>query len=433
MHATEASHDTPPGKDIQVNLIDLLGSLSGAMDLVSPAVVDHHKRVAYLAVRLGAQLGLPRADVDDLLLAGLVHDIGAFHDSLDARLDTLRFETDQVFHAEAGYRLLLKFPEFTRIARVVRWHHTRFEDMQGLDEDPQVLRLAGVIHLADRVDAACRRGHASLEQVPLALERVAARAGSTFDPGQVAALQGLAGFAGLWQDLDSPELFTILRGLGASASRTLGLAELSAFTVLFAQVIDFRSRFTSTHSRGVAATAVALCKVVGFNEQECELMRVAGDLHDVGKLAVPTGILEKPGKLTPEEYARVMEHAIHTHAVLGRVPGLEVVKTWAASHHERLDGNGYPFQLDKASLELGSRIMAVADVFTALTEDRPYRPGMTREQALAVLQDMARAGSLDSGVVGLLSEEFDVVNAVRQEAQGQARVEFENFARSGAA
>lgn len=431
MHATSSSPHDPAGNDVRVHLIDLLGSLSGAMDLVSPAVVDHHKRVAYLAVRLGAQLGLPRADVDDLLLAGLVHDIGAFHDSLDARLDTLRFETDQVFHAEAGYRLLLKFPGFTRIARIVRWHHTKFSDTPSLDEDPQVLRLAGVIHLADRVDASCRRGQASSSQVPHILERVAEKAGRSFDPEQVEALRGLAGFAGLWQDLDSPDLFAILRGLGATTGRILGLAELTAFTSLFSQVIDFRSRFTSTHSRGVAATAVALCRVVGFDEQECELMRVAGDLHDVGKLAVPTSILEKPGKLTAEEYARVMEHAGHTHAVLGEVRGLEVVKTWAASHHERLDGKGYPFHLDKRSLELGSRIMAVADVFTALTEDRPYRPGMTREQALSVLRDMAREGSLDTGVVGLLAEEFDQVNALRQLAQEQARAEFENFAQAG--
>jgi HD-GYP domain-containing protein (c-di-GMP phosphodiesterase class II) len=426
-----SQNPAPPGGDVQVNLIDLLGSLSGAMDLVSPLVVDHHKRVAYLAARLGTQLGLPRTDVDDLLLAGLVHDIGAFHDSLDARLDTLRFETDQVFHAEAGYRLLLKFPGFTRIARVVRWHHTRFEDTPSLGEDPQALRLAGVLHLADRVDASCRRDESASEQVPHILERVEAKSGSQFDPEQVEALRNLARFAGLWQDLDSPELFTLLRGLGATAGRKLGLAELAAFTVLYSQIIDFRSRFTSTHSRGVAATAVALCKAVGFDEQECELMRVAGDLHDLGKLAVPTSILEKPGKLTPEEYAKVMEHARHTHAVLGQVPGLEVVKTWAALHHERLDGNGYPFHLDKASLELGSRIMAVADVFTALTEDRPYRPGMSREDALSVLRDMARDGSLDPGVVGLLAEEFDEVNAVRQEAQDQARSEFENFAYGG--
>ncbi|HPE36969.1 MAG TPA: HD domain-containing protein, partial [Spirochaetales bacterium] len=235
-----------PADDIRVNLIDLLGSLSGAMDLVSPAVVDHHKRVAYLAVRLGAQLGLPRPDVDDLLLAGLVHDIGAFHDSPNERLDTLRFETDQVFHAEVGYRLLGKFPGFARIARVVRWHHTRYADLPGLDEDPAVLRLAGVVHLADRVDAVCRRGWAAAAQASQVLERVEAKSGSLFDPEQVEALRGLAGFAGLWQDLDSPDLFSILRGLGSGAGRTLGLTELAAFTGLFSQIIDFRSRFTST-------------------------------------------------------------------------------------------------------------------------------------------------------------------------------------------
>lgn len=420
------------GDDLEVNLIDLLGSLSGAMDLISPAVVDHHKRVAYIAARLGAQLGLGPEDAGDLLLAGLVHDIGAFHETLSTRLDTLRFETEQVRHAEVGYKLLLKFPEFSRIARMVRWHHSKFSEYAGIAESREELGLAGIIHLADRVDAASRRGQDTAAQVPGIVGRIIGQTGRMFDPDHVEALRSLAGATEIWRDLDSPELFRILRGIGAPAGRALGLEDMSAFTALFSQVIDFRSRFTSTHSRGVAATATAVARGAGFAERECELMAVAGDLHDLGKLAVPRDILEKPGPLTAGEFARVREHPRHTHAVLGQAPGMEQIRAWAAAHHERLDGKGYPFCLCKLDLDLGARIMAVADVFTAITEDRPYRAGMSREKALAVLKDMAREGSLDSGVVGLLAEDFDAVNGLRQEAQAQVRAEFERFAREDA-
>lgn len=420
------------GDDLEVNLIDLLGSLSGAMDLVSPAVVDHHKRVAYIAARLGAQLGLGPAEEGDLLLAGLVHDIGAFHETVPTRLDTLRFETEQVFHSEVGYKLLLKFPGFSRIARMVRWHHGKFSEYAGIAESREELGLAGIIHLADRVDAASRRGQDTAAQIPGIVERIIGQTGRMFDPDHVEALRSLAGATEIWRDLDSPELFRILRGIGAPAGRALGLEELAAFTALFSQVIDFRSRFTSTHSRGVAATAVVLCRGAGFEERECALMAVAGDLHDLGKLAVPREILEKPGPLTAGEFARVREHPRHTHAILGQTPGMEQIRATAAAHHERLDGRGYPFHLGRRELDLGARIMAVADVFTAITEDRPYRAGMGRAESLVVLQDMARDGSLDPGVVGLLAEDFDAVNGLRQEAQAKVLAEFERFAREDA-
>ena len=418
----------PDGEVLKVSLIDLIGSLSSAMDLIDPVVVDHHKRVAYLSGRIAAQAGMSASEQNELLMAGLVHDVGAFFLPVDIRLATLDFETDHVDHAEDGYRLLNKFPAgFRRIARIVRRHHVFFRDFTDQDE-PAVLRAANVIHLADRVDSLLRAQHVEPRKAAEKVRRgVRRQSGVMFDPELVEAFDALAGFAGLWYDLGSPNLFDIIRGMGAIHAKVLDIDGVLEFSSIFSQVIDFRSRFTATHSRGVAASAVAMCRLVGYGEAECKMMQVAGNLHDLGKLAVPRSILEKPGSLTPEEFRRIKEHALLGDHILGSVPGLEVINTWASSHHERLDGKGYPFSLSEDDLETGSRIMAVADVFTALAEDRPYRPGMSPGQAMEVLQDMARDKALDEGLVRLLQDHYDELDAVRVAAQDAARADFQGF------
>lgn len=137
-------------------------------------------------------------------------------------------------------------------------------------------------------------------------------------------------------------------------------------------------------------------------------MGVAGFLHDIGKLAVPPQVLDKPGKLTPQEMRVIRQHPYYTHQILAMVPGLETVTTWAALHHERLDGTGYPFRM--RDIPFGSRVIAVADVFTAITEDRPYRPGMERAQCLAVLNKLVQEHAIDGGIVESLRDHFDDIH-----------------------
>lgn len=161
------------------------------------------------------------------------------------------------------------------------------------------------------------------------------------------------------------------------------------------------------------------------------MMKVAGYLHDLGKLAVPAEILGKPGKLTNDEWNIIRSHTYHTHHIVGAIPALEVINTWAAFHHECLDGNGYPFHIKGDDVPLGSRIMAVTDVFTAITEDRPYRKGMTTEEALWVLQQMVADLKLDGSVVSGLREHFDEVNSARVDAQATSEEEYQGVVASG--
>jgi HD-GYP domain-containing protein (c-di-GMP phosphodiesterase class II) len=191
----------------------------------------------------------------------------------------------------------------------------------------------------------------------------------------------------------------------------------------------FRSHFTSTHTSGVAACAVALAELAGFSESQCRQMMVAGFIHDLGKLAVPAEILEKSSALSSEEFDIIRTHAYHTDHIFRSIRGFDTIRKWGALHHERLDGNGYPYHLTDKDLPLGSRIMSVADVFVALTEDRPYRKGMVREDALRLIERMVRRAALDGSIAALLESHFDEINAVRIAAQDQAAEEYRQFVR----
>ena len=168
-------------------------------------------------------------------------------------------------------------------------------------------------------------------------------------------------------------------------------------------------------------TAETLAGLAGFSKREREYMRIAGLLHDLGKLAVPREILEKPGKLDKSEFDIIRAHTYHTYRILDTLEDFDTINTWGSFHHERLNGKGYPFHHDGDVLSLGSRIMCVSDVFTAITEDRPYRPGMPQKEVTGVLRSMVKSGSIDGSIVKLLEQNLEEVNGVRHVSQTESR------------
>jgi len=157
------------------------------------------------------------------------------------------------------------------------------------------------------------------------------------------------------------------------------------------------------------------------------MMLIAGYLHDLGKVTVDNSILEKPGKLNEDEFNIIRAHTYYTYHLLYAIPQFDTIKIWASYHHEKLNGTGYPFHIKEDNLPLGSRIVAVADVFTAITEDRPYRKGMDDEQAIRVLNSMVAEGALDGMVVQVLLDHFHEINTLRQHAQLEAAERYDRF------
>ena len=283
-----------------VNLFDLLMALSTAVDLVSPALSGHHKRVAHIAFGIGSELGWKPEALNDLVVAGALHDIGAF--SLQQRTDTLQFDMEAPYrHAEAGYLFLRRFDLFSQTASVVRHHHARWDDGAGaVAFGEKVPEASHLLHLADRVDILIDRQRNVLGQAADITRRIEDNAGRMFLPPFVDAFGHLASREYFWLDAVSPHVDRILAKQVKLAAVELGMDEMENLAVLFSRIIDFKSSFTSTHTSGVAATAEALSGLAGFSQAERQQMRIAGYFHDLGKLAVPAEILEKPAKLTDQ-------------------------------------------------------------------------------------------------------------------------------------
>ena len=200
-----------------------------------------------------------------------------------------------------------------------------------------------------------------------------------------------------------------------------------ALSRLICRIIDFKSEFTATHSSGVAASGRELARLAGFSRNKCRMFEIAAYLHDLGKLAVPSEILEKPGKLSTEEWQVMRTHVYYTYQILSPIKAFEEIASWGSLHQERLDGSGYPFHYTAKDIPPGARIMAVADVFTAVTEDRPYRKGMAKEESIRELRDMVSRGELDGALVDLLVRNYDDIDHLRAKAQASAVEEYERF------
>ncbi|MEW5803443.1 MAG: HD domain-containing phosphohydrolase [bacterium] len=414
-----------------LSLFELLMCLSGVMDLVSNMVVNHQKRVSYIALRLAAELGLSIQEQDELVMAGALHDCGTF--SLKERLDILQFDTQMLCgHAEVGYQLLKNFPPLKKEATLVRYHHLPWQDGRGIESAGEPVPMGShILHLADRIDILIDKDREILGQVCGIRKKIQERSGSLFVPGLVEAFLGLSSKEYFWLDLSSPFLDSILLRRGPMSTIELGWSDLLSLTNLFCQIIDFRSPFTATHSSGVAASAEALSQLAGFSEHESRMMKIAGFLHDLGKLVIPSEILEKRTKLTESEFNLIRSHSFYTYRILENISDLSTINAWGSFHHERMDGQGYPFHYRQKDLPLGSRIMAVADVFTAMNEDRPYRKGMTKENVLQVLQEMARTMGLDPSMVFLLKRHYDDVNDLRIRAQEASHQEYRDLLSPG--
>ncbi len=404
-----------------INMFDLFYCLTNTGDMINSEVTNHHRQVAYLSYRIAESLGLEKDRQRMILLAGLLHDVGAF--SMDERLKIIDNDYFKGVHKHAfvGAALLEKFSPIEEIAEMIRFHHVPWKNGEGTKFKGMDVPLEShIIHLADRIAVLVDHKDDIIGQIKDVTDKINAGTGNLFMPDLIDAFMKIKGHEYIWLDIVYEPLLTLMPQMVNFDTLELDMDDAISLSRVFANIIDFRSPFTATHSMGVAATAEKLAELAGFSENECKMMLIAGYLHDLGKLAVSNDILEKTGPLDKDEYNAIRSHTFYTYRTLQVIDKNGDMNAWASYHHERLDGRGYPFHLTAEEIPLGSRIMAVADVFTAITEDRPYREGMDSKQTIQVIRNMVNNGGLCSYVSNLLLDNFEKMNFVRKEAQNEA-------------
>ncbi|MDD2591402.1 MAG: HD domain-containing protein [Erysipelotrichaceae bacterium] len=414
-----------------INLINLLSCLSTAQDLVNNNLAKHQQQVAYLSFRIAEEMVMSNERKKHIFFAALIHDIGAL--SSNERLEIIDDESSQSIHQHAfkGAALLEDYPYLKQESQIIKYHHMPWDHGNGRTYKDHIIPYEShIIHLADRVVSMLKTKQNILTQLPKIINHINDNIDGIYEVRIAEAFTSLSKKEYIWLDLTSFDPIAKVSQIGEYDSISLDIDEIIKLSHIFSRVIDFRSRFTTTHSAGVAVVAESLASLANFSQIECKMMLVAGFLHDLGKLAIKNSVLEKPEKLDSEEFNQMRSHTYYTYQLLDFLPGFDTIKIWASYHHEKLDGNGYPFHISGENLTLGSRIMAVADIFTAVSENRPYRLGMEDNKVVKTIQSLVNNKAIDGYVVDLLINNYDFINKRRISAQTKAAEAYDDFLNS---
>jgi HD-GYP domain-containing protein (c-di-GMP phosphodiesterase class II) len=420
----------------RIRLAELLGALSYALDMVEGQPAGHCVRSCWIGTQIGHEIGLGRHDMWELYYTLLLKDLGCSSNA--ARICKLFLTDDLVFKRDAknlehGLPAAIRFVlshtglkanlaerframvEVFRqsgeigtelvatrcyrgadIARKMRFSEAVALGIQNLDEHwdggglpaglagPAIPMFSRIALLAQVVDVfQFANGPAA------ATAEIRKRSGTWFDPDLVAAFDRVAARPEFWKTLASDELQSrLFASEPAQTSTLIDEDYLDDIAAAFAQVIDSKSPYTRGHSERVTLFTDLIAAQLGLPAKKRRWLKRAALLHDIGKLGVSNSILDKPGKLDPDEWEAMQRHATHTHTILSRISAFGDMAAIASAHHERLDGQGYPHGLAGDQIALETRIITTADIFDALTAERPYRSAMPVSKAFAIMSDM---------------------------------------------
>lgn len=360
-----------------------------------------------------------------LFVAALLHDIGAM--SPEEKIGAHIFEDlCPGLHCQRGGKLFREAFWLEPSARIIDWHHTPMAEHREADRSLSQgdVLASQIIFLADHLERAIQRDTFILHQTETLCAQMHDLIGHGVHADVIRLFDEVSATEEFWLELVSNSLGRNLRERSLLRSIDLDYEAARSIVSVFKDMTDFRSRFTATHSTGVAACAQGIGKVMAFTGKELQQIDMAGLMHDIGKLVVPNSILCKPTSLTAGEYAVMKQHPYYTYRVLSRIRGFEKIAEWAGLHHERNDGSGYCMRLYRAELDLGAKIVAVADVAAAISESRPYREFGDKTVVLNALFEMSSKGLLEPILVEALADNYESIMTEVEGSQEADKVRY---------
>lgn len=394
---------------------ELAIAFSQGLDLGEGKDVGHAQRVCYIATALADALALDPANRTGVFFAGLFHDAGVTQAGAElcriAGVDESSIFGPSPLRARDEDRAELVFADRTAIQEAIEQHPSLGADVVRALELPDEAAVAVAAHhehwdgsgypeqlageaipiegrivaVADVAETVIAEQFSSLVARRHFHASITAFSGTQLDARIVTILLDLAKSDEFWLGLyseDLPATLTALRSMGdgrKSRKRVLRFAEV------FADLSDAKGDHTGGHSRRTAAHAERLAEAVGFDAGHIEMLRIGALLHNVGLLGVPARVMSKPDILSVTEMQLMRQHPANSEIILQELSGFEEVSAWIARHHERPDGKGYPEMLAGDDIPTESRILAIADVYDALTSDRPHRGAMSPKDAKQIL------------------------------------------------
>lgn len=370
-----------------ISLKQLIAALSAAFDLAARSERQHSLRTAYVGVRIARVLGLPYDEVENLYFASLLHDLVPPGSPFDQSL---------VF--EILDNLPLQSSVGSLVAQLWDLKYPSNGDIQYSDP---VRRDAGIIYLAECFGSHyfnnCSEEYRKRRELFSWVNSLYRGPDRQIAGGLLDCMQEEA----FWQDMKENRIQEITQHLMPDIHKQLDLDDIEKVSQSFAVLVDRKNSYTGLHSKRVGMIACQMAGAGGLDPVTARKLKIAGYLHDLGKLGVPEEVLDKAGPLNDEERQAVKAHPYHSYAVLNQIEGFEDIAGWAGNHHERLDGSGYPW--GKRELGLPDQIVATADMYEALTADRPYRKALHGKEALSILRKDVINGKISNIAYELLN------------------------------
>jgi putative nucleotidyltransferase with HDIG domain len=373
--------------------------------LKSVSKIDIHSlQVAYISKIVGRELGFSRQRLNVL---GFLHDIGLLNPvQVNQVQRTLGVENASISnwlalnsglqenHAVIGARIVSHIEDISELSDVVEKHHY-YPILLNPEIDHDI--MASVVHLADSVSIQLLSGEKDFNHMET-IKRAVVNSNEFLEKAKF-AFEKISEKKGFWWTVvDENTLYDEFeRDL---EENPLSNSDLQSLGDILMYMTDVKSRFTTFHTERIAYVSKLLAERAHLGEERAMEVFFAAKIHDLGKMATPISILEKPGKLTKEETFIMQRHIFDSYLIVGGREAIEKHRLlqWGVNHHERLDSSGYAWGKSSTELDLESRIIMIADVFVALTEDRPYRKGMSIGASLDVVARQVQSGLLDEYV-----------------------------------
>lgn len=409
---------------MKINMDKIIRALSLALDLAQMSALDknnniiieevsninyskhifmnHSKRACYVSLELAYSLQLDYSTIKELYISSLLHDIGASNFFSQSH-SYPNFIKD---HCTIGSQITSDFPQFNNLSTFILYHHENYDgtgpmNLKGNDIPliSQIIRLSDILDLLYDDSKPCYMQKESISNW------IKKHTNIIFSPTLVQAFLKCSSKDSFWFNLENISLMDIiLKDFLPEFDIYLNLDEFEKIAHIFGNIIDNKNKFTARHSIGISELAYNVSRHIGYDNEKCLKMKIAGLLHDIGKLAIPNSILEKNGPLSKEQFSIIKSHVYYTKIILDKIEVIPDISDWACNHHEKLNGKGYPRALSSNEISEESRIMGVCDIYQALTEERPYRKGLSYKEAFLIMDDMAKNNFICSRALSYLKE-----------------------------
>jgi HD-GYP domain-containing protein (c-di-GMP phosphodiesterase class II) len=380
----------------------LIKSISTVLDIVEGSLVgastNHGKRIAVLCAKMGKALGKNQDEITALATCALLHD-NALTESIFSEQKDGNHDIDMKKHCEIGQRNVDALCLQTNVKDFILYHHEHADGSGPFGKKEGEIPLeAELIAIADSLDVANHLQRMKHEELPAVRNIIVQEAGKQYSKTAAHTMQKILD----WPTVQSLKDDVIKQTVSDTlAPWTVDIQTDTIFGLagFVAGIIDYKSVFTQKHSTQIANRAWFMGKYYKYEPEILAELYLAASLHDLGKLAVPTEILEKPGRLTDGEFEIIKRHIYLTKELLDDVEGFETICQWASNHHEKLDGSGYPLGKKASELDFNSRLLICLDLYQAISEERPYHSARNHANTISILYEITDMGKIDRDIV----------------------------------